>query len=127
MAEDIALQLAETVQTAHLEHDPDTNPPTAADTLTVHSIEEDASDDDADIPLSVLRPPPAAAAGQHGGRIRHNPFAQHGAAPQVYPMPDLRFEQSYLRSIESADTWWKVTWITVLHQVRVGWTPHSFP
>lgn len=33
------------------------------------------------------------------------------------PMPDLRFEQSYLHSIRNADTWWKVVWITVRDQV----------
>lgn len=35
------------------------------------------------------------------------------------PLPDLRFEQSYLRSIEKADTYGKIAFITVRDQV--GW------
>jgi Fungal protein of unknown function (DUF1770). len=34
------------------------------------------------------------------------------------PLPDLRFEQSYLASIRDADTWGRVTWITIRDQVR---------
>lgn len=35
------------------------------------------------------------------------------------PMPDLRFEQSYLASIKDADTWGRVAWITIRDQVRL--------
>lgn len=34
------------------------------------------------------------------------------------PLPDLRFEQSYLASIKDADTWGRVAWITTRDQVR---------
>ena len=34
------------------------------------------------------------------------------------PLPDLRFEQSYLRSIENADTYGMVAFITLRDQVR---------
>ena len=34
------------------------------------------------------------------------------------PIPDLRFEQSYLASISGAETWGKVAWITTRDQVR---------
>ncbi|OQE24951.1 hypothetical protein PENFLA_c009G10967 [Penicillium flavigenum] len=33
------------------------------------------------------------------------------------PLPDLRFEQSYLASIKDADTWGRVAWITIRDQV----------
>jgi hypothetical protein len=33
------------------------------------------------------------------------------------PLPDLRFEQSYLASIRGADTWGRVAWITIRDQV----------
>lgn len=35
------------------------------------------------------------------------------------PIPDLRFEQTYLKSIKDAATWQKVAWITIRDQV--GW------
>ena len=41
------------------------------------------------------------------------------------PMPDLRFEQSYLHSIRDADRWWKVALITLKDQVRT-YRPPSF-
>lgn len=33
------------------------------------------------------------------------------------PLPDLRFEQSYLASIKDADSWGRVAWITTRDQV----------
>ncbi|OQD74342.1 hypothetical protein PENDEC_c011G02693 [Penicillium decumbens] len=33
------------------------------------------------------------------------------------PLPDLRFEQSYLASIRDADSWGRVAWITIRDQV----------
>jgi hypothetical protein len=35
------------------------------------------------------------------------------------PLPDLRFEQSYLASLRGADTWGRVAWITIRDQVRI--------
>jgi len=35
------------------------------------------------------------------------------------PLPDLRFEQSYLASIRDADSWGRVAWITIRDQVRL--------
>lgn len=51
-------------------------------------------------------------------RVRPSPRGHH-----LPPLPDLRFEQSYLWSIRNADTWWKVGWITVRDQV--GTAPRS--
>jgi hypothetical protein len=109
MASSIPLQLAETVQTAHINRSPsprhDLNPSTAASRKEPVSVSEHPlhgfidEDDEEDIPYSVLHPTPRR-------RSAHLP-----------PLPDLRFEQSYLHSIRNADTWWKVAWITIRDQV----------
>ncbi|KAI0115211.1 DUF1770-domain-containing protein [Daldinia grandis] len=115
MAENIPTQIAETIQTAHIQRDPsprhDLNPSTSlSEKQPVHlqerySIDSDLDDydndddDESEIPISVLKPHP---------RSRNLP-----------PMPDLRFEQSYLHSIAKAETWWKVAWITVRDQMMM--------
>lgn len=97
------MQVAETIQTAHINRAPsaqhDLNPSTAADMREPVHLEKDAGDEDEDdIPVSVLRP---------ARRFSHLP-----------PIPDLRFEQSYLHSIQDAKSWWMVAWITTRDQVR---------
>lgn len=111
MASDIPMQIAETIQTAHIKREPsaahDLAPSTAADTREPVQLDEkktgttdlDEVDDDDDIPVSVLRP-----------RSRFS---------NLPPLPDLRFEQSYLHSIQNAKSWWMVTWITVKDHVRL--------
>lgn len=39
--------------------------------------------------------------------------------PQLPPIPDLRFQQSYLASISKASSWQHVAWITLRDQVRI--------
>ncbi|KAK8090232.1 hypothetical protein PG997_005193 [Apiospora hydei] len=118
----IPTQIAETVQTAHIEPSPspahDLAPSTTTSTkepvdLEHHklpkrpsSIDDDdisldshSDDESSDIPLSVLRPHPRSP--KH-----HFP-----------PMPDMRFEQSYLNSLKDADTWWKVALVTFRDQM----------
>ncbi|KAF5006882.1 hypothetical protein FDECE_6759 [Fusarium decemcellulare] len=103
-------EIAATIQAAHIKRHPDPshdiNPPTTAETrepVILQSLKH-ASDDgidedeEEDIPYSVLRPAP-----------------RHSKLP---PLPDLRFEQSYLRSISKADTWWEVALITIRDQVH---------
>ncbi|KAF2970591.1 hypothetical protein GQX73_g2969 [Xylaria multiplex] len=119
----IPTQVAEVIQTAHINRDPsprhDLNPSTAASAkvpvyLPSPSPERsrryedelddiDDIDDDEEIPLSVLVRPREAPR-RH--RIQSYP-----------PMPDLRFEQSYLHSIAGAETWGRVAWITVRDQL----------
>ncbi|CRK30283.1 hypothetical protein HYQ46_012276 [Verticillium longisporum] len=105
----IPTQIAETVQTAHINRAPspthDLNPSTAVSEKRPVDIDLDldsASDDGIDnledaIPYSVLRP----------RRRSHN----------LPPMPDLRFEQSYLNSLAKAQSWQGVAWITTRDQV----------
>ena len=113
MASSIPLQIAETIQTAHINRDPssqhDINPSTAASrkepvTLEEHPISDlhdegidEGDEDEEDIPYSVVRPK---------RRTSHLP-----------PLPDLRFEQSYLHSISQANSWWRIAWITTRDQV----------
>lgn len=112
MSADHVIQLAETLQTASIKRHPspshDINPSTAASQKEPVRFESEADLDDVlsdaenadedEIPVSVLRPVPRK--------------------PQMPPLPDLRFEQSYLASIKNADTWQKVAFITLRDQVR---------
>ena len=119
MASSVPLQIAETVQTAHINRHPspahDMNPSTAASrkepvTLVDEKHEHyypddgiDETDDDEDrdgddgLGFRGLKPRPRRA---------HLP-----------PLPDLRYEQSYLHGIRNADTWWKVVLVTARDQV----------
>lgn len=98
------LEVASTIQTASIQRDPsphhDVNPSTAASTrepVHVHPASSDIDDDE--IPLSVLHPAPR--------RPQHH----------LPPLPDLRFEQSYLKSIEKCNSSWGVAYITLRDQV----------
>lgn len=89
------IPLAETLQTASINPHPsaahDVNPSTSASLkLPVELLSDTASDE---IPSSILRPVPRK--------------------PQLPPLPDLRFEQSYLQSIQNAESWQGVTYITL--------------
>ncbi|KAL5117993.1 hypothetical protein ACEQ8H_004138 [Pleosporales sp. CAS-2024a] len=107
MASDVPAEIASTLQGASINRHPsprhDVNPSTAASekqpvTLHTHPDLDDDSDLAQDeIPASILRPLP---------RKQNMP-----------PLPDLRFEQSYLKSIESAESWKGVLWITLKDQV----------
>ena len=94
-----ATQAAETLQTAHIKRNPDPrhdiNPSTAASKREPVSLSIDYdSDDDT---LYTTRKP---------------------RSKQFPPIPDLRFEQSYLHSISKAQTWWEIAFITIKDQVR---------
>ena len=103
MSAPVPLEVASTIQSASIEPNPapkhDVNPSTAAsgkEPVTVAS--PPLSDIDSDeVPLSVLRPAP---------RPHHLP-----------PLPDLRFEQSYLKSIDKAQSAWGVAYITLRDQL----------
>lgn len=99
MSEDI-IQVPETLQTAsmHSSHspEPDARPKPLRD-YRRHRMPS-ASDTDS-IDTDIVPP-------------------WKGKAPtQRPPVPDLRFEQSYLASIRGADTWGRVAWITTRDQV----------
>ncbi|KAK4556815.1 hypothetical protein LTR86_006386 [Recurvomyces mirabilis] len=103
--QDAVIQAAETIQTAHINKHPsirhDAAPSTAADRKQVVEFDDNADmNDDVDedeIPVSMLRPTPRR--------------------PQMPPLPDLRFEQSYLASIKDTAGWQGVAYITMRDQV----------
>ncbi|KAF1353718.1 hypothetical protein BDV97DRAFT_121448 [Delphinella strobiligena] len=107
MSEDI-IRIAETIQTASINRNPspthDINPSTSASTRQHVDLEtspdpehvlSDAEEDE--VPLSALRPVPRRS--------------------QLPPLPDLRFEQSYLASIQNTESWKGVAWVTFKDQV----------
>ncbi|KAJ6780500.1 hypothetical protein PWT90_02976 [Aphanocladium album] len=109
-------EIASTLQAGHIRSHPDPvldlAPGTAADDKEIvdekydyDALHNNASeqldgidDEDDEIPYSVLK----------------RPRRQQQTLP---PLPDLRFEQSYLKSIAAADTWWKIALITTRDQV----------
>jgi Autophagy receptor ATG43 len=100
----IPIEIAGTLQAASINRHPDPrhdlNPSTAASKKEPVTLvpNDDISDVDEDeISLSVLRPIPRRQT--------------------LPPLPDLRFEQSYLRSIEKAESVGAITWITFRDQV----------
>lgn len=110
MASNPATELASLIQVGHIESHPDpahdVNPSTAASTkvpATVESPEHSPTRSQAsDIPSDIIRP-----------RRRARSFP---------PLPDLRFEQSYLASIAGAESGWKVAYITFRDQVLLPLT-----
>ncbi|KAI9040238.1 DUF1770 domain-containing protein [Aspergillus affinis] len=108
------LDLPETLQSASINPDPspshDLNPSTAAsEKEPVAEVEETPSEPDS-IPSDIVDP-----------RRSIQPVSRRHNLP---PLPDLRFEQSYLASIRDADTYGRVAWITVLLPLIQGtvWT-----
>jgi hypothetical protein len=106
MSSDIPTEIGSILQGASINRQPsphhDLNPSTAASQkqpvrLDEHPDPGSEADED-EIPVSVLNPVP---------RKKTMP-----------PLPDLRFEQSYLKSIEQAEGWQGVLWITLRDQVR---------
>jgi hypothetical protein len=103
MASNPAAEIGSILQSASIKRHPspthDLNPSTAASQKQPVTISDDDvfDADEDDIPVSALRPVPRRAT--------------------LPPLPDLRFEQSYLKSIEQAEGWGAVTYITVRDQV----------
>lgn len=103
---DPALQIPEVIQSSTVRRNPsprhDLNPATAASEKQPVTI--GPASDAGSIPSDIVDP----------SRVIR-PVRRRQTLP---PMPDLRFEQSYLASIKDADTWGRVAWITVRDQVR---------
>ena len=113
MASDLTSELASTLQSAHIDKAPDAsrdiNPSTAASKKTpvqvtdvepqsrvpknLQSLPPSSRSDQSEIPVSVLQP-----------TSRH--------ANNLPPLPDFRFEQSYLASIQNCSSSGQVACIT---------------
>ena len=110
MASNAASELASAIQSVSINRDPspnhDINPSTAASKKEPAVISSPtrslSSASDASIQSDVIRPRP-----------RNKSFP---------PIPDFRFEQSYLASIKDADTNWRVAYITIRDQVLLPLT-----
>lgn len=117
MASNPITELASTLQSTSIKRHPsphhDVNPSTAISTkalgtATVHS------------PSSSLK-----SATTSSDRIPSDIADEVSLKPRrstLPPLPDLRFEQSYLASIKNADTWGKVAYITIRDQVMMPLT-----
>jgi len=105
MASNPASEIASAIQSVSLHRDPspshDVNPSTAASKKVPANITSPtrslSSASDASIQSDIIKPRP-----------RNKSFP---------PIPDFRFEQSYLASIKDADTNWRVAYITIRDQV----------
>ncbi|KAF2492460.1 DUF1770-domain-containing protein [Lophium mytilinum] len=104
MASNVPMEIASAIQSASINRHPDPahdiNPSTAASqkqpvTISSSPAESDVAEDE--IPVSILNPVPRRAA--------------------MPPLPDMRFEQSYLKRIEKAESWQGVLWITFRDEV----------
>src|SRR4051794_13798962 len=105
MSSSVPLTIAETVQTASINKNPsptyDITPSTAADKKSPvteeplpSATESDEDAENEEIPYSIIRPV---------SRKRTS----------LPPLPDLRFEQSYLASIRGAESYWAIGYITI--------------
>ncbi|KAK4227908.1 hypothetical protein QBC38DRAFT_476481 [Podospora fimiseda] len=108
----IPTQIAETIQTAHINTAPsaahDANPSTAADKKELLYPLEDVVDEIASETETETDEDEEYLYASHLKRRRLRRLRT-----QLPPMPDLRFEQSYLNSIKNADKWWKIALITI--------------
>lgn len=97
-----AIDIASTIQSASIKQHPslahDLNPSTAASTKRPVSPTISISSDAESIPESALKSVPRRV--------------------NLPPLPDLRFEQSYLASLKGVESKWAIAWITMRDQVR---------
>ncbi|KAI4131609.1 MAG: hypothetical protein LQ338_001123 [Usnochroma carphineum] len=95
------VDVASAIQSASIKRHPspshDLNPSTAASTKKPVSPATSIPSDADSIPESALKPTPRRA--------------------NLPPLPDMRFEQSYLASLQGAESWWRIAWITGRDQV----------
>lgn len=108
MASSIPIQIAETIQTASINRAPsprhDLNPSTAASSKQPVRVSPIESPSSPRSPTSRQSSPPY--------NIRPVPRKRN-----LPPLPDLRFEQSYLASIQNTTSWQGVAYITIRDQL----------
>ncbi|KAI4289610.1 MAG: hypothetical protein L6R35_001121 [Caloplaca aegaea] len=97
------VDIASAVQSASINPHPspahDLNPSTSASTKKPVSPATSIPSNAESIPESALKPVPRRA--------------------NLPPLPDMRFEQSYLASLQGAESWWRIAWITTRDQVAL--------
>lgn len=104
MSDSIALELSSTLQSASIQRHPDVlrdlNPSTAA------SKKE-----------PVYISPPTTTSSAQDNDIDYARVHVKPRRSTMPPLPDLRFEQSYLKSIDGQTRWQAIAWITLRDQV----------
>jgi len=101
----VAVDIASTIQSASIKRHPsphhDLNPSTAA------SVKRPVS------------PATSISSGSSASTIPYNALKPSPRRANLPPLPDFRFEQSYLVSINRTDTWYGIAWITTRDQVMM--------
>lgn len=119
MASSIPIQIAETIQTMSINPNPspthDINPSTAASEKIPVDLEIERRDSIDSYGSSVLGSELDDDDDDNYYQVKPRTARRRASLP---PLPDLRFEQSYLRSIDNANTYGKVVFITLRDQVR---------
>ena len=118
----MANEIASTLQTASIKRNPD--PTYDLDPSTSASQKRPVKISDVvPFPSSKTRssgiPPPSAHFNEDIPVSVLSPVQRTHALP---PLPDLRFEQSYLARIKNCQTLWAVAWITFLDQIMMPFT-----
>lgn len=106
------MNIASAIQSASINRHPsphhDLNPSTAASSkqpVEPASPTSSVSSNANSIPESALKPTPRRA--------------------NLPPLPDMRFEQSYLASLQGAESYWTIAWITGRDHVLQPDTPNQ--
>ncbi|EXJ79969.1 hypothetical protein A1O3_08255 [Capronia epimyces CBS 606.96] len=118
MSSNIASELASTIQSVSIKHDPspehDLNPSTAASEKIPAVLESSTHHSP---PLSRSQSLDSATTSESASTIPSEIIRPRQRRKSFPPIPDFRFEQSYLASIKNADSAWKVAFITIRDQV----------
>jgi len=108
---DPALGIAETTQSASIKRDARPSSPGRQ-----HDIRFNSNNNNKKPP--VVEPAPSEAASIPSDIIDPSRVIRPVARrPRLPPLPDLRFEQSYLASLTGAESWRRIAWITVRDQL----------
>ncbi|KAJ4523958.1 hypothetical protein HRR83_002076 [Exophiala dermatitidis] len=125
MASNPVSELASTIQTASIKRHPspshDLNPSTAASKKIPATVVEPESSSlhtqDSPALSRSQSLDSATSTGSKSSTIPSEIIRPRRRRRSFPPIPDFRFEQSYLASIKNADTKWKVAFITIRDQV----------
>lgn len=116
----MATELASIVQSAHLQENPslehDVNPSTAASRKIPAEIVSPDENDLSD-PLADLHSDDSETSSPIPSDILRPVSRKRASTRQNMPLPDLRFEQTYLASIKNATTNYQVAYITIRDQI----------
>ena len=112
MASSLPIEIASTIQSASLNRSPsphhDLNPSTAASTKQPVRISS---------PPTSPESPTSSRSRKSTNEIPYSAIQPLPRRSTLPPLPDLRFEQSYLASLQGKSDWKSITYITIRDQV----------